>query len=128
MGDSRAYLIQQDGIEQITRDHSVVQRLIELDQLLPEEAETHEQRNVLYRAIGQNDDIEVDILRRRLPSNSYILLCSDGLWGMVSDADIHNIVINTDDPQEACDKLIALGNTNGGTDNISVLVLKLPNS
>lgn len=128
VGDSRAYLIQQDGIEQITRDHSVVQRLIELDQLTPEEAETHEQRNVLYRAVGQNEEVEVDILRRRVPANSYILLCSDGLWGMVREEEIHNIVINTDDPQEACDKLIALGNTNGGTDNISVVILKLPSS
>lgn len=128
VGDSRAYLIQQDGIEQLTRDHSVVQRLIELDQLTPEEAETHEQRNVLYRAVGQNEDVEVDILRRRLPPNAYILICSDGLWGMVSDDDMLNIVLNTDDPQEACDKLIALANTNGGTDNISVLILKLPSS
>jgi serine/threonine protein phosphatase PrpC len=127
VGDSRAYLITQEaGVEQLTRDHSVVQRLIELDQLTPEEAETHEQRNVLYRAIGQNEEVEVDILRRRLPSNAQILMCSDGLWGLIKRQDIHDIVLNTVDPQEACEKLVALANMNGGTDNITAILLKFP--
>ncbi|HEX2622027.1 MAG TPA: protein phosphatase 2C domain-containing protein, partial [Phototrophicaceae bacterium] len=70
VGDSRAYLVTQDGVEQVTRDHSLVQRLIELGQLTPEEAADHPQKNVLYRAIGQSETLEVDTLTRRLPPNS----------------------------------------------------------
>lgn len=127
VGDSRAYLITDEhGIEQITRDHSLVQRLIELEQLTPEEALTHEQRNVLYRAIGQSEDLEVDTLTRRLPPGSHLLLCSDGLWGMMEEEDIINIVSDTPDPQMACDKLVAYANTQGGTDNITAVLLKMP--
>ena len=127
VGDSRAYLVSNNGeVEQLTRDHSVVQRLIELGQLTPEEAETHDQRNVLYRAIGQNEEVDVDILRRRLPPNAHILICSDGLWGMMTKEDIGDIVSNSLNPQEACDKLISLANTNGGTDNITAVLLKMP--
>lgn len=129
VGDSRAYLIRQDGtIEQITRDHSVVQRLIELDQITPEEAETHEQRNVLYRAVGQNADVDVDILRRRMVSNSSILLCSDGLWGLMENREISAIVNSTPDAREACEKLVALANTYGGTDNITAVLLRIPSN
>lgn len=129
VGDSRAYMLTEtNGLEQVTRDHSVVQRLIELDQLDPEEAEHHDQRNVLYRAIGQNDEIDVDILRRRLAANATILLCSDGLWGMVSNEDIGTILRESANPQIACDKLVALANTNGGTDNITAVILKMPSN
>jgi serine/threonine protein phosphatase PrpC len=125
VGDSRAYWIEnQKEIVQITRDHSVVQRLIELDQLTPEEAEHHEQRNVLYRAIGQNDEVEVEIHRKRLVSNSHLMICSDGLWNMVPNEEILEVIKTTPDPQEACDKLIALANTHGGSDNISVILVK----
>ena len=127
VGDSRAYLISENhDIEQLTRDHSVVQRLIELGQLTPEEAETHDQRNVLYRAIGQNEEVDVDILRRRLPLNAHILICSDGLWGLMTKDDIRDIVANSVTPQEACDKLISLANSNGGPDNITAVLLKMP--
>jgi serine/threonine protein phosphatase PrpC len=129
VGDSRAYLLVPGGdLEQITRDHSVVQRLIELDKINEEEAEQHEQRNVLYRAIGQNEDVEPDIMRKRLEGNSYILLCSDGLWGMVNETDMKDVILQTPDPQEACNKLIALANTNGGTDNITAILLKIPSN
>jgi serine/threonine protein phosphatase PrpC len=127
VGDSRAYLLPEEGgMEQITRDHSLVQRLIELNQITPEEATTHDQRNVLYRAIGQSDDLEVDTLTRRLPAGSRLLLCSDGLWGMIENDDIQDIIGSTPDPQEACDKLIALANTQGGNDNITAVLLKIP--
>jgi PPM family protein phosphatase len=125
VGDSRAYWIEnQRDMVQITRDHSVVQRLIELDQLTPEEAEHHEQRNVLYRAIGQNDEVEVEIHRKRLLPNSHLMICSDGLWNMVPNAEILDVIKNSSDPQEACDKLVALANTHGGSDNISVILVK----
>jgi serine/threonine protein phosphatase PrpC len=128
VGDSRIYLITKDGIEQITRDHSLVQRLIELDQLKPEEAAHHPQRNVLYRALGQSESLEIDALTRRLPPNSRLLLCSDGLWNLVDEKDMLEIVLAHDNPQEACDKLVALANTNGGSDNITAILLYIPSS
>lgn len=126
VGDSRAYLITKDGIEQITRDHSLVQRLIELDQLTPEEALDHPQQNVLYRAIGQSDSLEVDALTRRIPPSSYLLLCSDGLWGLVDNDAILQIIRENPNPQHACDKLVATANTMGGKDNITAVMLHLP--
>lgn len=125
VGDSRAYLMTSEGIEQITRDHSLVQRLIELNQLTRDEAETHPQKNVLYRALGQNDSVEVDTLTRRLPVNSRLLICSDGLWGQLEERDMYNIAFNTSNPQEACDRLVALAKNNGGADNITIILLKI---
>ncbi len=92
VGDSRAYFIAQNTVEQLTRDHSLVRRLQELGQLSPAEAAVHPQRNVLYRAVGQGDGLEVDVHSHRLSPGMKILLCSDGLWGLVSDAQIAEIV------------------------------------
>lgn len=128
VGDSRVYLITRDGMEQITRDHSLVQRLIELDQITPQEASDHPQKNVLYRAIGQNETLEVDALTRRLTPNSRMLICSDGLWGQVSEKEILEIITAHSNPQEACDKLVALANTRGGVDNITTILLKIPSN
>ncbi len=125
VGDSRAYMMTEDGIEQVTRDHSLVQRLIELEQLTREEAEHHNQKNVLYRAIGQNESLEVDVMTRRLPTNSRLLICSDGLWGQVEESDLFEISMNTPDPQQASEKLVALANTRGGIDNITAILLKV---
>jgi len=126
VGDSRVYQISDTGIEQITRDHSLVQRLIELDQLTPEEAAEHPQRNVLYRAIGQNETLEVDALTRRLPPHSRLLLCSDGLWNLVPEETIREISAAHSSPQEVCERLVALANERGGPDNISVIVVQVP--
>ncbi len=126
VGDSRAYLITQEGIEQITRDHSLVQRLIELDKLTPEEALAHPQRNVLYRAIGQSEDLEVDAVTRRLANGAKLLLCSDGLWNQVSEANLLRIVQGAKSPQDACDQLITIANDSGGPDNITVVLIQVP--
>jgi serine/threonine protein phosphatase PrpC len=128
VGDSRCYLITKDGLEQITRDHSLVQRLIELDQLTSAESLDHPQKNVLYRALGQSEQLEVDAITRRLPPGSRLLLCSDGLWNQMSDSEIRDIAISHDHPQEACDKLVALANTRGGADNITTILLQVPSS
>jgi PPM family protein phosphatase len=125
VGDSRAYLITEGNIEQITRDHSLVQRLIELDQLTPEEAEDHPKKNILYRALGQNETLEVDISTQRLASNSSILICSDGLWGLVQDKAMLDIIVANPEPQEACSKLVAQANANGGIDNITAVILNV---
>lgn len=126
VGDSRAYLLSSEGIEQMTRDHSLVQRLIELDQLTPEEAAEHPQRNVLYRAIGQNDHLDVDAITRRMPPGSHLLLCSDGLWNMVPEDTIQSVVTAHDDPQRAVAELVQMANDRGGPDNITAILVKMP--
>lgn len=126
VGDSRAYLITDEGIEQITRDHSLVQRLIELDQLTPQDAIDHPQRNVLYRAIGQSESLDVDAITRRLPPRSRLLLCSDGLWNMVPEDHLLAVLSKHREPQDVCDELIQLANSRGGPDNITVIVVQMP--
>lgn len=124
VGDSRAYIITSSGLEQVTRDHSLVQRLQELGQLTPAEAAVHPQRNVLYRAIGQGEGLEVDISVYRLSAGMKILLCSDGLWGLVSDKQILDTVWAEADLQTACNRLVEAANTAGGPDNITIVLIE----
>ena len=124
VGDSRAYFIAQNTVEQLTRDHSLVRRLQELGQLSPAEAAVHPQRNVLYRAVGQGDGLEVDVHSHRLSPGMKILLCSDGLWGLVSDAQIAEIVNNSSTLQAACDRLVEAANEAGGPDNITAVLVE----
>lgn len=126
VGDSRAYLLHKGIPEQLTRDHSYVQRLFELGQLDQDEVENHLQKNVLYKALGQPDLSEIEILTRRLPANSTLLLCCDGLWGQVRDHEITQILTENPDLQTACTELIAAANNAGGIDNVSVIVVRIP--
>jgi serine/threonine protein phosphatase PrpC len=125
VGDSRAYIITRNTIRQLTTDHSLVNRLIELGQITPEEAKTHPQRNVLYRALGRAGNLEVDTGLQSLPFNSSLLLCSDGLWGMVPESAILKIVNAAPSPQAACRHLVAQANENGGEDNITVVLVQI---
>ena len=126
-GDSRAYLISSGNIEQITRDHSLVQRLMDLGQLTSEEAAAHPEKNVLYRAIGLNEALEVELTTRRLLPDSYVLICSDGLWNLVNDNEILSIVLNNGaNTPHTAQTLVDLANERGGTDNISVIVVRIP--
>jgi PPM family protein phosphatase len=126
VGDSRAYLLNGEGIEQVTRDHSLVQRLIELDQLTPEEAVTHPQRNVLYKAIGQSETLEVDTITRRMQPRACVLLCSDGLWNLIPEDTIQEVVRKSPHPQDACNTLVKMANERGGPDNITVVLVQAP--
>jgi protein phosphatase len=126
VGDSRAYVISQDRTEVITRDHSLVERLKELGQLTADEAATHPQRNVLYRAIGQGDNLEVDVFTQPVPKDGYLLLCSDGLWGEVEDSEIQRIVLEHEDLQQACEELVQAANAAGGPDNITAVLVYFP--
>ncbi|MGE5221125.1 MAG: PP2C family protein-serine/threonine phosphatase, partial [Omnitrophica WOR_2 bacterium] len=127
VGDSRAYSISPDGkAEVLTRDHSLVARLIELGQLTIEEAATHPQRNVLYRALGQGEPFDPDISMLQVPREGFLLLCSDGLWGVITQEELVKIVIDHPDPSIACQKLVEVANTAGGPDNISVILVHLP--
>ncbi|NMC80802.1 MAG: serine/threonine-protein phosphatase [Chloroflexi bacterium] len=125
VGDSRAYLIFPDGrLQVITQDHSLVNRLVELGQLTKEEAATHPQRNVLYRAIGQSEPFYPDINHLTFPNPGYLMLCSDGLWGVISEAEILHIITTSSHPSLACHALVNAANTAGGPDNISVILLQ----
>lgn len=127
VGDSRAYVIQADGhMQALTHDHSLVKRLEELGQITSEEAATHPQRNVLYRALGQGEPFEPDVVTFPIPHAGYLLLCSDGLWGVITEREIFNIVATVPDPQHACQQLIDAANTAGGPDNISVILVRMP--
>lgn len=126
VGDSRAYAIHHGGGEAITRDHSLVKRLEELGQISSDEAAIHPQRNVLYRALGQGDILEPDIFTLPFPQPGYLLLCSDGLWSVVPEEHVFNIVINAKDLQHACQQLVAAANEAGGPDNISAILVQMP--
>lgn len=126
VGDSRAYVIDDGKTDVITRDHSLVERLRELGQLTPEEAANHPQRNVLYRAIGQGANLEIDIFTLPAPRGGNLLICSDGLWGVIGDPRIHTIVNTTPNPQTACEELVHAANAAGGPDNITAILVKFP--
>ncbi len=125
VGDSRAYLISNnDDIRQITTDHSLVERLIALGQISPEEARTHPQRNVIYRTIGDKKEAEIDFFVLKLNRGDSLLLCSDGLSGKMQDMEIRRLVARSLSPQEACEQLIQAANDNGGDDNVSVIIVQ----
>jgi len=126
VGDSRAYSLRPDGrVEVLTRDHSLVKRLEELGQISIEEAAAHPQRNVLYRALGQGEVLEPDIFTAPFPQPGTLLLCSDGLWSVLPDDNLCNLVTTAPNLHSACQNLIAAANDAGGPDNISAVLVQL---
>ncbi len=123
VGDSRAYKITPSGdIKQITRDHSVVQQLVERGDITPEQAKTHPERHIITRAVGVDEKVSVDFCRESLDEGDIILLCSDGLSGYVDDKDIAAATANGDYCQFA-DRLVNMAIENGGGDNITVVLI-----
>lgn len=125
VGDSRAYLISDGNMQRITRDHSLVWRLVELGHLTEEEAQNHPDRNILYCALGEEELTEVDLVTRSLPPGSQLLLCSDGLWGEIGEDAMLEIIEESTNPQEACDRLVAAANKSGGRDNITAILIQM---
>jgi protein phosphatase len=128
LGDSRAYLLapKSDGgpaLRQISEDHSLVQRLISLGQITPEEAKYHPYRNMIYKSLGERAEAEIDLFTERLTPGSRLLLCSDGLSGMVSDQDLGAILTAESDPQAACRRMVDQANAAGGLDNITAIAV-----
>ena len=125
MGDSRAYLFRDATVSQLTKDHSLVERMVDQGLLNREEANRHPQRNVIYKTLGVNMDGEVDLLGPiPIRINDIFLLCSDGLTNLVTDQELLEIVTK-ESPQTACETLIQLANQRGGHDNITVQILKV---
>lgn len=128
VGDSRAYFIFPDGrVQPVTRDHSLVRRLMELGQITEEEAASHPQRNVLYRAIGQGEPFDADISTHQMPRPGTLMVCSDGLWNVVSEKEIARIINTYPAPVLASKELVKAANEKGGPDNISVILVQYPN-
>lgn len=127
IGDSRCYFISSEGkLNRVTRDHSLVMRMIELGQITKEEAAVHPQRNILYRALGQDEPISPDIQSYPVFPGGYILICSDGLWGVVPETKITETILGSANPQEKCEQLVYAANEAGGPDNITAILVRLP--
>jgi PPM family protein phosphatase len=125
VGDSRAYLVRKGKIYQVTKDQSLVQQLIDAQQISAEEAETHTLKNVILQALGAQNEIYPVSVRIEPCNNDVFLLCSDGLSNKVSAADMQRIVVeNFEKLENACAELIKLANENGGEDNITVVLTK----
>lgn len=126
VGDSRTYLLRDHKLMPLTRDHSLVARLVESKQIEPDAIYTHPQRNVIYRSLGAGrKNIEVDIFSETIQPGDTFLLCSDGLWEMVRHQELANVLSEPESPQKICDKLIDMANQNGGEDNITAVVVQV---
>src|SRR5438094_2590474 len=124
VGDSRAYLIRQGTVTQITKDQSLMQRLVEAGELTEEEAAQSERRNIILQALGPDPKVKVDLTYQQVRKGDVVVLCSAGLPGFVKKEEIAEIVTRERDLQEACDRLIALANERGGPDNVSVVLAR----
>jgi serine/threonine protein phosphatase PrpC len=124
VGDSRTYFYRDGALRRISKDHSLVQRLVDLGQIKDEDIYTHPQRNAVLRSLGDKAEIQVDVFSLRAKPGDALFLCSDGQWEMTRDPEMASIIQSNLDPQVACDALIVAANKAGGDDNItSVLVL-----
>lgn len=124
IGDSRAYRMTSDAIEQITEDHSVVAQLLRARAITPQEAQRHPYRNVITKCLGMQMEVEADTRMVEWNQGDWILLCSDGLSGLVGDEEMLQVVQEIAEPQAACERLVAMANERGGYDNISVILLQ----
>ena len=122
VGDSRAYLLHQGKLQQLTRDHSLMADMIEAGQLTPEEARTHPQRSVITRALGSDPHLQPDLYEINVETGDRLLLCSDGLSTMVQDEDIESLMARTRDPQRCASQLVNAAIAAGGHDNVTVIV------
>jgi protein phosphatase len=123
VGDSRIYLLRDGELSQLSQDHSLVAFLVQLGELSEEEARDHPSGNILVRSIGSTLDVEVDIFHLKSQSGDRLLLCSDGLWGEIPDDELATLLINNENPGEACSALIEVANGNGGRDNSTLIVV-----
>ena len=122
VGDSRLYICGQ-SIRQITRDHSLVNEMILMGEISEQEAKNHPDKNVITRAIGVKEHVEADYFEVELTKDELILLCTDGLTNMVSDDEIQKILVNDEILENKAEKLIKRANKNGGSDNITVMII-----
>lgn len=123
VGDSRCYILKNNELVQVTKDHSLVQQLVDNGTITEAEAYSHPNKNIITRALGTNDYVEVDTFSIDLSETKKILLCTDGLSNVVTSDEILEM-LNKYDNQKACEELVALSKAKGGRDNISVIVIE----
>lgn len=123
VGDSRLYVVN-ERITQITRDHSLVNEMVRLGEIAPQDARLHPDKNIITRAIGAAPNVEADFFELELCEKDYILMCTDGLTNMVRDEEILNIIKNEDSVEKMAVTLVKNANANGGRDNITVMIIK----
>ena len=124
VGDSRTYLLRKGKLKPLTKDHSLVARLVEAKQIEPEDVYSHPQRNLIYRSLGAgHKTVDVDITHLTLQPDDILLLCSDGLWEMVRGDDLRKQLSEQTSPQNICNTLIDMANEHGGEDNITAIVV-----
>lgn len=123
VGDSRLYVVG-DEITQITVDHSLVEEMVRMGGIGREEARNHPDKNIITRAVGAKDDVEIDFFSLELQTGDMVLLCSDGLTNMVDDEMIHRIVRDGGNLRDRVEELVETANRNGGRDNISVIIIE----
>lgn len=124
VGDSRTYLHRDGKLRRITKDHSLVMRLVELGQISEDDIYSHPQRSAVLRSLGDKSEIEIDIFHERLKPGDTLFLCCDGQWEMVRDPHMAQIITDNPDPQQACAALIAAANQAGGDDNITAVLVQ----
>ena len=124
VGDSRLYVLNQDTITQITRDHSLIEEMIRLGEMDKADAKDHPDKNIITRAVGVSPELAIDFFEIEINNGDIILLCTDGLTNMIEDEDIRRIVLSQRDIVERTEKLIETANENGGRDNITVVLLE----
>ena len=122
VGDSRLYVVNQERITQITRDHSLVEEMVRMGELDKKDAKAHPDKNIITRAIGVLPDVAVDFFETTIAPGDTLLLCSDGLTNMVDDEQIKRIILGQRDIVEKAERLVLAANENGGSDNITVVL------
>jgi protein phosphatase len=125
VGDSRLYRLREGSFDQLTEDHSLLNDYIKMKSLTPEEIAAFPHKNVIVRALGMKATVEVDVIVEEPRLGDVYVLCSDGLSGMVSDADIAGVVANEPDIDKMCERLINRANANGGLDNVTVVAIRV---
>lgn len=124
VGDSRTYLFRDGKLRRISKDHSLVQRLVDLGQISDEDVYTHPQRNAVLRSLGDKAEVEVDIFSERVRPGDALFLCSDGQWEMTHDPEMEQLLARDDDPTTICKALVAAANQAGGEDNITAVLVR----
>lgn len=124
VGDSRLYLVSDDKMIQVTRDHSLVEEMVRLGEMDKENAKVHPDKNIITRAVGVLPEVSADFFEVELEPGDMILMCSDGLTNMVRDEEIRQIILGQRDIVEKAEKLVETANKNGGRDNITVVLIE----
>jgi serine/threonine protein phosphatase PrpC len=126
VGDTRAYIVKDDDVEQLTLDHSLVRQLIGTGAISEEEALESPHRGVLWNAMGKTEEIQIDVSARSVPRGDYLLLCSDGLWGVLPEHELQQVIEEAESPQSACETLVQAAKDAGATDDVTTILVRFP--